>query len=380
MRRNKNSTITMRVICTIVFLLFTFCYLYFYQNDILAVEQHVLSCGKTHYNRILGAILITVILYFLQLGVFALTGLRKRTHAMTYLPSFVLLLFITAVSPRIDEGFSFGAWLWLFPLILILYILGVMFARGFQTIEPEMNSTGIFSQLTWTNLLEMVIMMICVGLFSTNNEIFHHRMRAESCLIQGDWNGAVKATAGLDTADSSLTFLRAIALSHEGKLGEKLFEVPVTGGSTAMLPNGKSVKCMMYPLDSVYLWLGKRYTEYMSPLHYLHFSYKHHTAKKAAADYLLTSYLMDKNLDAFVATVGKFYNLDSVMPKHYREALILYTHHRAKPKIIYHSSVMDADFQDYQTLEKIPNPMQRQTAIRDTYGNTYWYYWQYGGR
>ena len=143
----------MRVICTIVFLLFTFCYLYFYQNDILAVEQHVLSCGKTHYNRILGAILITVILYFLQLGVFALTGLRKRTHAMTYLPSFVLLLFITAVSPRIAEGFSFGAWLWLFPLILIPSILGVMFARAFHTLKPDLTSTGLFSQVTWTHIL-----------------------------------------------------------------------------------------------------------------------------------------------------------------------------------------------------------------------------------
>ena len=381
MRRAKNSTVTMRVICTIVFLVFTFCYLYFYQSDILAVEQHVLSCGKTHYNRILGAVLITAILYIIQVGVFAVTGLKKRTHALTYLPSFLLLIFITAVSPHIDEGFSFGAWLWVFPLVLILYILCVMFARGFQTIEPDMNSTGIFSQLTWTNILEMVAMILCTGLFSNNNEVFHRRAHAESCLIKGDWNGAVKATDGLDKADSSLTFLRAIALSHEGKLGEKMFEVPVTGGSVSMLPNGKRVRCMMYPKDSIYLWLGRRYIQYMLPLHYLHFSFRNHTAKKAAGDYLLTSYLMDKNLDAFAATIEKFYRLDSVMPKHYREALILYTHHRSNPKIVYHSSVMDADFQDYQTLEhQNPNPRQRQAAIRDTYGNTYWYYWQYGGK
>ena len=72
-------------------------------------------------------------------------------------------------------------------------------------------------------------MILCTGLFSNNNEVFHRRAHAESCLIKGDWNGAVKATDGLDKADSSLTFLRAIALSHEGKLGEKMFEVPVTG-------------------------------------------------------------------------------------------------------------------------------------------------------
>ena len=40
---------------------------------------------------------------------------------------------------------------------------------------------------------------------------------------------------------------------------------------------------------------------------------------------------------------------------------------------------MDADFQDYQALErKFPDKRERQTALRATYGNTYWYYWQYG--
>ena len=40
---------------------------------------------------------------------------------------------------------------------------------------------------------------------------------------------------------------------------------------------------------------------------------------------------------------------------------------------------MGADFQDYQTLErKFSNPMERNAALRDTYGNTYWYYYQYG--
>ena len=41
---------------------------------------------------------------------------------------------------------------------------------------------------------------------------------------------------------------------------------------------------------------------------------------------------------------------------------------------------MDADFQDFQQMEhKFANPEERRNAIRDTYGNTYWYYYEYGG-
>ena len=49
----------MRVMCAILFLCFSFLYLYEYQADVLAVAQHVLSDGQTHYNRTIGAVLIT---------------------------------------------------------------------------------------------------------------------------------------------------------------------------------------------------------------------------------------------------------------------------------------------------------------------------------
>ena len=66
------------------------------------------------------------------------------------------------------------------------------------------------------------------------------------------------------------------------------------------------------------------------------------------------------------------------MPKHYREALILYTHLRSNPKFVYCSNVMDTDFQDFQDLNrKYPRRMERMNIIRDIYGKTYWYYYLY---
>ena len=66
--------------CAIVFLVFTFCYIYFYQAESLAYLQHTLSQGKTHYERTIGAFIITTLAVLLQYAVFRITGLRKRGH------------------------------------------------------------------------------------------------------------------------------------------------------------------------------------------------------------------------------------------------------------------------------------------------------------
>ncbi len=69
------------------------------------------------------------------------------------------------------------------------------------------------------------------------------------------------------------------------------------------------------------------------------------------------------------------------LPTHYKEALLLYCHLRTHPIVELHDNVMDADFADYQSMErKYSNPVERQSVLRDTYSNTYWYYYDYGNK
>jgi hypothetical protein len=172
--------------------------------------------------------------------------------------------------------------------------------------------------------------------------------------------------------------IRVYALSQKGELGESLFEYPIVGGSRILLPDSANVRFMLYPEHELYQYLGIRLKQKLSPLKYLTFIEKHHLAKSPAKDYLLCGYLLDKNIDAFVRNVGKYYKLNGHLPKHYREALTLYTHLRSNPIFVYKNNVMDADFQDYQDMErKNPDKVLRQNNLHDTYGNTYWYYYQY---
>lgn len=73
----KNQGLLTRVMCTFVFTLFCFYYLYCYQADLLTVMQHVLSQGQTHYNHFVGAVLITLVVLLIQIGVVRILQ-RKR--------------------------------------------------------------------------------------------------------------------------------------------------------------------------------------------------------------------------------------------------------------------------------------------------------------
>ena len=85
-RNQRSSSRHTEWVCLLVFVVFTFVYLYFYQADVLAAGQHVLSGGQTHYRRLVGAVLITLVLLILQRFIFHLTPIVTDfcfvTHAI----------------------------------------------------------------------------------------------------------------------------------------------------------------------------------------------------------------------------------------------------------------------------------------------------------
>lgn len=367
---HNNGTITVRVVCAIMFLAFSFIYLYCYQADILALEQHVLSGGKTHYDSLIGGIIITVALFCLQLLVSWTVKLPVRYHALAYFPSLLTLTAITG-------AYMNNVWWWLFPLLLLIYISVVWIIKSVPKLQDN-EPKGLLSRTMWVNSCVLVSLFFLSGISSCGNDVLHYRLKAEQCLLRGDYEGVMNVGALSQATDSSLTMIRVYALSHVGKLGESLFEYNITPSSQTLLPNGKSVRLLLYPERDVYKYIGANFNENVSPIDCFRYVVKRHVATKAAADYLLCGYLLDKNLDAFALNIGKYYKIDNHLPKHYREALTLYTHSRSKPVVTFHSNVMETDFHDYQSLEaKHQDKTLRQSALRDTYGDTYWYYFQY---
>ena len=180
---NKLLSIPMRMLCTIVFCAFAFSYLYFYQADVMFVAQQAASEGQTHYEALPGAILITLALKLLQIGIFSVTKLYKRFYVLTYFPSFLCLAILTNVCPDQQGIFEFGAWKWLAPLMLVLFMFVAWVAHDNQSLEPDLRHEGPSSQLIWISLLAMGTMSVATALVGNGEENYHMRAHMENIVF-----------------------------------------------------------------------------------------------------------------------------------------------------------------------------------------------------
>lgn len=378
--KTNNSTLVDSV-CAIVFILFTFVYLYFFQSDIIAMEQHVLSGGITHYNKTIGAILLTIVLFLVKLGVSKLTKFDGRINILNYLPSLMFLAILTSGNQNFDVSLFPDNVIVIVSIVLILYAIFAFLYRQKLIFYIDTPYTERMSGCClWKSLLALSAMLLLVCALGNTNEVFHYRLRLERLLSSNDYDKALRVGEKSDDTDSDLTMLRIYALSRTKQLGERLFEYPIPGGgSDILLPDGVNVKCMMFPETEIFKQLGIRKMGKMKPLEYLLYLENHGLAMKSVTDYILCGYLLDKNLDGFVNIIKNKYNLSSpALPKHYREALTLYTHLRSNPILVFHSEIMDADYADFQKLEeKYYNKSERFSYVKDIYGETYWFYYFY---
>ena len=157
--QKNNSTIFLNVMCAIVFALFAWCYLFFFQADIIAVAQHVLSGGVTTYNRTVGAVLITAVLMILQFVVYGFSHLRNAFHPVTYLPSVVVLAMITDINSDIDRMHSFIWWCMALSVSVFVSFLVVIVARLLQN-KTLSSVENVTVHTVWKTLL-IFICMFC---------------------------------------------------------------------------------------------------------------------------------------------------------------------------------------------------------------------------
>ena len=372
----NDSTVTVKAACAVVFAVFTFLWLYFFQADVLFDGQHVLSGGVTTYNRTVGAVLITLLLWLLQLGVYCLTRLSKKAYALTFFPSMLLLAMMTSI--RVGEEYLLSSyWCWLVPLLLALWLAVVWIARKVQNYEPK-AAGGFFSRRMWVNMLTMALQVIMVTAMGNTHAVSHYRLHAETALLTNDFDEALRVGSRSLETDSSLTMLRMYALSRQGQLPERLFNYPVVSSSSSMLPTVDRSQLLFYPADSIYRHLGAIPRRPMLPRDYLSTIIRYGQAKPAAVDYLLCGYLIDKDIDAFAREIGRYYTVNDSLPRHYREALVLYTHQRSNPVVVFHSPVLDVDYEDFRKLEEAyPLESERRGQLMEHYGNSYWFYYEY---
>ena len=191
---------------------------------------------------------------------------------------------------------------------------------------------------TWQRLLCLTVFLFIVGIVFVPNELDYYCKKAKRAVDKGDYARALTVGKKSTKTNDELTSWRAYALYKQGSIGDKVFTYPLSGGSEAL-----------------------------------------HRLPADDKDRILCGDLMDKNLDQFARHIAQYYHDEAAsLPRHYREALLLQTHLRSNPVIIYRNNVLEADYSDYQRMERqATDSIVRMNMLRGTFGTTYWYYYDY---
>lgn len=366
------------IVCTLLFLVFWFYYLYHVQGSLLTTAQHVFSGGKTSYSPFWGAIIISGLLWLLQIGINRIMRLPSLCFALSFFPSCLVLAMITDIDPNIFVHFSIGAWVWVFPLLLVLFVGGASILKHLRMPE-DFKGAGIFFSLLFPNLVITVLFCLFIGVTGNTTDTLQYTFRVEKALAENKPDEAL--TVGEKSLSSSrqLSCLRAYALSLKGELGERLFTYPQNYGVDGLVLMPSDTLGLMFQPKQVYSYLG------VSPssnnevvMTYLERVVRNKRMKEPAKDYYLCALLLNKNLSEFAKVLPRYYKLDENLPTHYKEALILYSRITPHPAYVFHDSVEDAAYEDMQKLEaSYKYYIVRKNYLRREFGSTYWFYFKY---
>lgn len=362
------------ILCAIVFVVFSMLWLWKFQEDLMYLKVEVLFKGKYVYDIFWGAAAITAILLALALFISGLTRVKGCAYALNYMPSMMGLAALTDVGADGNLGALPTYWWWLLPVLFVLWLVLIVFAGRVNI--PYSLSIG--TRRLWVNLMLMVLMSLGVACLSNTNASLHYRAQIEHALLEQQDKGVLEAGEESLEADASLTMLRIHVLSRQGELGNQLFRFPVVGTSEDMLPLGGNSNTLAYSIDSIYRHLGPIPKGIATTHDYLDQLEKQHRGTKAVADYKLCGWLIDRDIDTFAKNISKYYTVNDSLPRYYREALVLYTHMRSMPVLVYHNTVMDVDFEDLRKLEQqYTDFTERKVRVEEKYANSYWFYFYY---
>lgn len=359
----------------LLFVAFTFCYVFYLQCDLTALTQHYLSDGHTHYNHWAGAVIITAIAVILQLILSGIFKVPLRFHALTFLPSAVLLAALTSLVPTCNV-----AVLIVCAAVLILNLLLLIWISGHR---GHSGSRPTFFGVSMPNLAMLTVIMLFIALAGNTDTTLHYELRVQRHLNDGKIDKALSVGEKSLNTSERLTILRAYALSRKGELNERLFEYPVPAGMHTLLPlTGDSLN-MIFPPDRIYRWLGAMPTPATSPERFLKVvstQTELSDSRPQITEYALATLLLNKQIDKFAAAIKAAANdtVNRFMKKHCREATVLYQHLRTKPVITIRDNLTEANYEDFMKLSHATGNRQTDaSAVRAQYGDTYWWYYYF---
>lgn len=380
-RYNSNNRKTARlasVVCSLMFIIFAAVYLAVFQKDLLEAIHLSMSKGNTVFKIIPATIITLVILMILKWGLNLLMRLRGKTHALAYLPSFMGLVTLTGFGRDVYMGEFYHAWWWLMPAITAIFVTLVTATKKFRTAGTEKPDP--ISTVIW-NVALMTLMSVATVCLGNSDRYFHNELRMESHIAKGNNAEAMRVAEKSLRTTRTMTALRMMAMTREGKAGEAVFRYPQYYKVEGMFFDSDSTKTLRFTNDSIYCMLGGKPQYGEKRMEYLKRMAAQEDSCRYARTYYLTGLMLDKDLEGFAKALTEYGTGSDSLQRYFKEAAIMYK--GMNPKWDYEIADRDSACHNARLRylerkkERYKSEDEERNIMRRDFGDTFWWYYDY---
>ncbi len=364
-------------LCAAYFVVFAFCYLWFFQIDLLAQVHFHYSQEQAAFHPLFASLLSAFLL--LVVGIFASLHLRwlpLRTTAIAWLPSFLLLGLLTHWRmPQFGDTGHAPGW-YIYVALVGVFLLFLLLARRVTDSSKEHSSLSTY---LWPNFLILILLSVMTVCLGNTDQRLHRTLHSATLANEGRYDDVLRVARHEHHPTRQLTALTALSLSQTGQLGEALFQYPQPYAADGLLPAEADTSLFISLPHLVGCHLGFQKTD-RTPSD-LFFSVITHGPRRRPQqrDYELCASLLNRDLEAFAQQVLQGDTLPALLPSHYREALVLRQQldTLAQPQLI--DSLLTLRYHEFDSLRHLSASQSlRQLRCLRRFGDTYWAYYFFG--
>lgn len=366
------------LVCSLMFVIFAAVYLGVMQRDLLEAIHLSMSKEPSTFQVVPATITLIVILIILKLSLNLVMRLRGAAHVLAYVPSFMGLVTMTAFGRDVYmKEFSYQWW-WIMPVFTVVYV-GIVVAvkryAGKTTYRHDLMETVIWNVAI---MLLLSVGTLCLG---NTDRYLHNELRMENLMDDGRNSEALRVAEKSLRTTRTMTALRMMAMTKEGKTGELIFRYPQYYKEDGLFFDTDSAKTLRYTNDSVYAMLGEAPETGETKMEFLKRIAENNDSCRMARDYYMAGLMLEKNLEGLAKELDIYVNRGDSLQRYMKEAAVMYKEKNPK----WTTDIQDNDSaytrrrMEYVEKQnaKYKSDMEERNKMRLEFGDTFWWYYDY---
>ena len=338
----KSCDKCVRWLCGILFAAFAFCWLYFFQRELLQAENSVLFSADNGLriwmfnHHLLVSLFLTVVALLLAIPGRLMLRFKKGLYACNYMLSAIFLGVITGYDGESVFGQDLTVWIVSGAFLFVLFLICKIVAS-----VPKSEYNDRPRTLAGT-LLILSLLFCFVGYLGNTQENLHRRLRMEQMFADGKYEQLLNYGRYEEESDPGIDLLRAksmLALQATPKssaIGNLLFRYSISDPKSL----SKALKSMNN--EQAYL----------------------------------TSCLLEGNLKAFSDTINL--NAYNTLPNYYMQAMVMLNDSTASVKFPNQFADEMSSYNSFrETLESLksePKQFQANSTFIAYHESYFWFY------